>query len=559
MRRRIAGIIAGPYEQIKIQPQLVAENREDSGVIRRTLLKAAAATALASGFLPRPSWAQRSKTLTFVPVGDLTILDPVASSNRPTRNYAYLVFDTLYGIDTEWKARPQMVEGHDISQDGLVWTLKLREGLRFHDKEPVLARDAVASIRRFAPRMAFASALMGVTDELSAPDDKTVRFRLKRRFPHLPEALAGPGSTVPAIMPGRIAAESPYKPVAEVIGSGPYRFLANEHISGARAAFERFDLYRPREDAAGFTSGPKIAHFDRVQWLTLDPFSAAAALKQGEVDWWENPARDLVQQVAGDPNITVVSHFATAIGIMRFNQLYPPFDNPAIRRALLGAVDQAEAIQAIAGSDPANWRDDIGLFGTGTPLANDAGIEVMRKPRDYAAVKQALALAGYKGEKVTVISATDVREIGDLTQTGAEQLRRAGINVDLQSMDFGSVVRRRGNQGTPDKAGCNVFCTLIDRSVPNTHPYGNHALRADGKAAWDGWPSSPKIEELRAAWLEAADFEQERRIAVELQRALWQDVPFIPMGEYWQATAYRKHLTDVRPGCFPVFYGVRSA
>jgi peptide/nickel transport system substrate-binding protein len=533
-------------------------------VRRRDLLKAVAAATLTASAAARPARADRAKTLVFVGVADLSVLDPVISGNRPTRNYAYLVFDTLYGLDTEWKVQPQMVAGHQVEADGLTWTLKLRDGLRFHDKESVLARDVVASIRRFAPRVSFANALMAATEELSAPDDRTVRFRLKRPFPHLPAALAGPGGNVPAIMPERLAKESPFKPVAEVVGSGPYRFLKDEHVSGARAAFERFDLYRPRDanglgGAVGFTAGPKVAHFDRVEWLTLDPFSAAAALRRGEIDWWENPPRDLVDQVSGDRNITVVSHFATANGIMTFNQLHPPFDNPAIRRALLGAVDQAEAMSAIAGSNSDDWRDGIGLFGTGTPFATDAGTEIIRSPRNYPAVKQALAAAGYKGETFVVMAPTDVSELGNLTRTGAEQLRRAGMNVNLQEMDFGSVVRRRSNQGPPDKGGYNMFCTLIDRSLPNVHPYGNLAIRADGKEVLNGWASSPRVEELRAAWLAAAGFEEQKRICTELQKQLWIDVPFIPMGEYWQATAYRKQLTDVLPGCFAVFYGVRGA
>src|SRR5229473_7397660 len=316
---------------------------------RRDLLRAAGAS-LAAIAAPRIGRSERTNKLIFVPPTDLSVLDPVVTSLRSTRNHAYLVFDTLYGIDTNWTAQPQMVEGHQVDDDGLTWNLTLRDGLRFHDKESVLARDVVASIRRFAARISFADALMAATEELSAPDDRTVRFRLKRPFPHLPEALAGPGGNVPAIMPERLAAESPFKPVAEVVGSGPYRFLPEEHVSGARAVFERFEQYRPRTGGAvGFTSGPKVAHFERVEWLTLDPFSAAGALRRGEIDWWENPARDLVGEVAGDPNITVVSHFATANGIMTFNQLHPPFDNPAIRRALLGAVDQAEAISTIAG------------------------------------------------------------------------------------------------------------------------------------------------------------------------------------------------------------------
>src|SRR6266849_5399149 len=177
---------------------------------RRDLLQGAAVTALAAGLAPRLGRAaDRAKTLVFVGVADLTVLDPVVSGNRPTRNYAYLGFDTLYGLDTEWKAQPQMVGGHEVDDDGLTWILKLREGLRFHDKEPVLARDVVASIRRFAPRVSFAKALIDAAEELTAPDDRTVRFRLKRPFPHLPAALAGPGGNVPGIMPARLANESP--------------------------------------------------------------------------------------------------------------------------------------------------------------------------------------------------------------------------------------------------------------------------------------------------------------------------------------------------------------
>src|ERR1700726_2919161 len=207
---------------------------------RRDLLRAGFAT-LASVASPRIIRAESTRKLVFVPTSDLTVLDPVVTGNRPTRNHAYLVFDTLYGLDTSWEAQPQMVENHAVENDGLTWTLRLRDGLRFHDKEPVLARDVVASIRRFAPRISFASALVAATDDLSAPDDRTVQFRLKRPFPHLPEALAGPGANVPAIMPERLAAQSPDRPVAEVVGSGPFRFLAAEHVSGARAVFERFE------------------------------------------------------------------------------------------------------------------------------------------------------------------------------------------------------------------------------------------------------------------------------------------------------------------------------
>src|SRR6516164_1542433 len=526
---------------------------------RRELLKAAGAgvAALATPWIGR---AEKAGKLVFVPPQDLSVLDPVVTAQRTIRNHAYLVFDTLYGIDSNWTAQPQMVEGHQVEEDGLTWTLALRDGLRFHDKEPVLARDVVASIQRFAARIAFADALMATTEELSAPDDRTVRFRLKRPFPHLPEALAGPGGNVPVIMPERLAVTSPFKPVDEIVGSGPYRFLADEHVSGARAAYERFPLYQPRKDGpVGFTSGPKIAHFDRVEWLTLDQFSASAALRSGEVDWWEVPLNDQAQALARDRDITVVSHFATAMGILRFNHLHPPFNNVAVRRALLGAIDQAEAMTAVVSADRTFWHDGIGLFGAGTPLANDAGIEILRGPRDYVAVRQALARAGYNGEKIVVLAPTDAQGIRALSLAGADQLRRAGMNLDLQEMVFGTELRRWQNQAPPDKGGWNAFFIFMDRSRPNTNPYGNPWIRADGLAAFPGWPASPRIEALRAAWLDTGDLDEQRRICVELQMQLWQDVPYIPMGEYWQSTAYRKDLLDVLPGCFAVFWGIRRA
>jgi peptide/nickel transport system substrate-binding protein len=183
----------------------------------------------------------------------------------------------------------------------------------------------------------------------------------------------------------------------------------------------------------------------------------------------------------------------------------------------------------------------------------------LRGPRDYAAVRQALARAGYHGEQVVVLAPGDAPAVRTLSLVGTDQLRRAGMNVDLLEMELGTALRRRLNQAPPDKGGWSACFWLFDRSLPNTNPYGNPWIRADGLAAFDGWPTSPRIEALRAAWLDAADFDEQRRICVELQMQLWQDVPFIPMGEYWQSTAYRKDLLDVLPGCFAVFYGVRRA
>lgn len=522
---------------------------------RRDLLKVTAGTAMLSA--PRIARAQKSKPLKFVPVSGVAVLDPVWTGARPTRNHGYLVFDTLYGIDESLTVRPQMAAGHTIEDDGKRWTITLRDHLKFHDGEPVRARDVAASIKRWCAREGFGQALIAATDEISAPDDKRVVFRLKKPFPHLAQALAGTTGTMPCIMPERLAETDPFKAVTELIGSGPFRFIAKEFSSGHISVYERFEGYVPRDEKPSFLAGGKVVHFDRVEWTGIpDAGTASAALRSGEVDWVELPATDLLPLLAADKKLMIeTNNVSSTIGIARFNHSLPPFDNPAIRRALLGAFDQAASMQAVAGTDPANWHDHIGLFGPWAPLANNAGIEVMTAPRDYDRVKRELAAAGYKGETVVAMDVADIPELHALSTVGIEQLRQVGMNVDAQAADFGTVIRRRANKEAPDKGGWNIFFTFIDGSY-NFTPAGSAVMTSTGPKGYPGWMTAPRIEALRQAWLDAPDLEAERRICRELQTQFWQDVPYVPMGEYIQQTCHSRGITDIPKG-FPLFYGVR--
>jgi peptide/nickel transport system substrate-binding protein len=270
---------------------------------RRTLLTGLAAAGAASLARPALVRAQSQTTLKFIPQIDLSFLDPHFTPAYVTRNHAYMVFDTLYGQDGSFAAQPQMVEGHTTEDDGKLWKLTLRPGLVWHDGQPVLARDCVASIRRWAKKDALGDALMQATDELSAPDDKTIRFRLKHPFPLLPDALGHAATYMPAMMPERLAATDSAKQVTDMVGSGPFRYLADQRLAGSRNVYEKFDRYVPRPGGTpDWTAGPKIVHYDRVEWTTIpDSATAAAALQNGEQDWWELIATfDLLPLLAGD-------------------------------------------------------------------------------------------------------------------------------------------------------------------------------------------------------------------------------------------------------------------
>jgi peptide/nickel transport system substrate-binding protein len=216
--------------------------RQERRMKRRTLL------AMAAGALAAPSLvrAENERVLRFIPYANLAVLDPVWTSAYITRNHAYVVFDTPCGQDSSFHALPQMVEGAPTEQDGRVWRLRLRDGLLFHDGTPVLARDCVASIRRWAKRDAFGQTLMLATDELSADGDRTIVFRLKAPFFLLPEALGKMGVNMLPIMPERLATTDAFRQVTEMVGSGPFRFLPDERVSGARVVYEHFQKYQPR-------------------------------------------------------------------------------------------------------------------------------------------------------------------------------------------------------------------------------------------------------------------------------------------------------------------------
>jgi peptide/nickel transport system substrate-binding protein len=522
---------------------------------RRDVLGSAAAMAAALS-APRIARADGAKTVNFAPHADLASLDPVWTTADITRNYSLAVFDTLYAYDAQFQVQPQMLAGHRTEDDGKTWELTLRDGLLFHDGQTVLARDCVATIKRFCVRNPFGQALMKRVDEISAPSDSVIRFRLNKPFPLLPNALA---EVYCAIMPERLAQTDPMKQIPEAIGSGPFKFIADERIPGSRVVFSKNAAYVPRKDGTpSFNAGPKIVHVDRVVWTFIpDPATASAALQQGEVDWWENPSLDLIPQIKTYKDVTLAVKDRTGeMGCLRFNQLLPPFNNPAIRRVVVSAIDQKEIMEAVAGSAPSLYKTDIGLFVPGTPMASSVGVEVTRGPKDYDKLKKDLAAAGYQGDKIVVLAASSIATIWAEAQVATDTLTKIGFNVDLQAMEWGSVVQRRASREPIDKGGWNIFYTWLG-GFGNISPAPNIAIRGNGSAAWFGWPTNAKMEELVSAWFDAPDQATQHKICEAMQVAFWQDPTYAPLGMYDQPTAFHTYMKDVPEG-WPQFYSLKK-
>jgi len=527
---------------------------------RRDFLKRAGASMVASIASPALVRAVERTTLRFVPQTELVLLDPIFTTAYVTRNHAYMVFDTLYGMDGTYQIRPQMLEGDKVENDGRLWTLMLRDGLLWHDGEKVLARDCVASIRRWAARDTFGSYLMAVTEELVAVDDRTIQFRLKRPFPGLRMAL---GKTTPpmcAMMPERLALTDPMKALTEMVGSGPFRYRAEEQQASIKSVYTKFEGYRPRDTGTpDWTAGPKVAHYDRVEWTTIsDVGTASAALQAGEQDWLAYASPDLAPLLRETKGIRLQQLDPSGmVNMLRVNHLQPPFDNPAIRRALLGAFDQTACMEAIVGSDPASYRVPLGYFCPGTPMASEAGLETFRGPGDSKKTREELTRAGYANERIVLMVPADNPPLKALGDVCAELMKDAGLNVEYAAMDWASMLARRNKREPISQGGWHAFVVGsagMDWLSPAVHSY----IRGNGTAGITGWPTSARLEQLRVDWFEAPDEAAQRQICADIQKQCLVDVPYYPLGQYLQQTASRTSIDGILNG-FPVFWNVRPA
>jgi peptide/nickel transport system substrate-binding protein len=394
-------------------------------------------------------------------------------------------------------------------------------------------------------------------DDMSAPEDRTFVIRLNRRFGLMLEALAKAGPPALCIMPERLAVSDPFQQVKEVIGSGPFKWVAGERLAGARAVYERFDGYRPRENGTpDFLAGPKIVRFDRVEWhIITDPATSAAALQTGEIDWWENPPNDLLSVLEQSPN--VATERINTLGVLAmgvFNCRHPPFDNPAVRRLVLEAVTQADFMTAVAGTDRTLWRDGVGLYPPGTPMASDVGIEAITRKRDFSTLRELLRKAGYRGERVVLMAPADQPVVFALSEVGRDLLHRLGIEVDYAVSSWGTVLQRRAKKDPLSQGGWSMFYTTW-AGLDMLNPIVIQPLRANGDDAWFGWPDIPKIQALLDQWTDAPDLATQQHVAAEIQGEALSQAPFIPVGQYFSKTAYNRSIKGIARGTF-VFWNV---
>lgn len=479
-------------------------------------------------------------TLKMVPYADLKILDPSFTTAYVSRNFGYLVYDTLFAMDAKGKPQPEMVAKYSTSSDGKTWTFTLRDGLKFSDGSALTAADCVASLNRWMARDNIGMAMAADGGKWTAVDAKTLTLTLTKPYGLVLDGLAKVSSFPAFIMPTALATLPTSQPINQVLGSGPYVFERSQWMPGSKIIFKRNPNYVGPTAAASGLSGNKAPATPNLEWDILpDANSAVAALTSGEIDMIEQVPADYIQKLRQDANITV-KPMGIAQVYMVMNQKQPPFNDPRMRLAVAHLVDQNAVTAAMGYPDDMRMQYCDTVFVCGGPYQSKAGSAAFANP-DVALAKKLLTEAGYKGQKITVLLPTDVAYLNAATLVMVQAMQQAGMNVDLQSMDWATETARRASDAPVSKGGWNIFVSSaaqfnLDSPVTNTY------LGAACGNTLPGWPCDQQLDSLRTQWQAATDPVQRQKLLDAFQERAYQVIPVLPLGQYDQAFAVRKSV-----------------
>jgi len=501
--------------------------------------------------------ASAQTTLRVVKHSDLKIVDPIWTTAYMSRNYGYMVYDTLFAMDEKLDIKPQMVDTYSVSNDKLTYTFTLRDGLFWHDGAPVKAEDCVASIKRWGQRDSMGQKLMQFSKDFKVVDAKTFQLILKEPYGLVLQSLGKPSSNVPFMMPKRIAETPADKQISEYVGSGPFIFKADEWRPGDKAVFVKNPKYKPRSEPPSWASGGKVVKLDRVEWVWIpDHQTAINALIAGEIDYIETPPHDLLPLLEAEKD-KIALEILNPLGgqyMLRMNHLHPPFNNIKLRQAALASLQQEDFLKAVVGN-PKYYKTCQAMFICGTPLATNAGAPLTIKA-DLERARRLLKEGGYDGTPVVIMQSTDVAVLNNLAPVAANALKQAGFKVDLQAMDWQTLVSRRAKKEPPSQGGWNVFLTnWVAADVLNPIMAAAYATTCD--KAWFGWPCDEKMEKLRDAFARETDPQKQKQLAEQIQVYALEFGTHATCGQWYIPTAWRKdRFTGFLQGPVPFFWNI---
>src|SRR6266536_4057134 len=501
--------------------------------------------------------ADAQTTLKVVMHSDLKIVDPIWTTAYIVRNHGYMVYDTLFATDAKGDIKPQMVGKYDVSADKLTYTMTLRDGLVWHDGKPVTAEDCVASIRRWAQKDTMGQKMMSFVKDFVVVDGKTFRIVLKEQTGLVLPALGKPSSNVPFMMPKRVADTPASEQISDFTGSGPFVFKKDEWKPGDKAVYVKFAQYKPRPEPASALAGGKVVKVDRVEWRAIsDHQTAINALLAGEIDYIEAPPHDLLPVLKKDANVKLVD--SNPLGnqyAFRYNTLAKLFDNAKVRQAVMVAFNQKDFLEAVIG-DAAYYKVCKAMFPCGSPNSSTKGMDGYLDS-NFEKAKALLKEAGYDGTPIVLMHSTDLAVLTNLAPVAKNLMEKAGFKVDMQSMDWQTLVSRRAKKDPPSQGGWHAFLTSwVAADILN--PIGAGFLNASCDKAMFGWPCDLEMEKLRDQYARETNPAKLKPIAEAVQVRLTQYPTHVHLGQWYQPAAVRKNVEGLITAPVTVFWNIEK-
>ena len=463
--------------------------------------------------------------------GDLLTFDMHAVSATALNLVGWNMYETLFTWDSEYANIPMLAESHEVSEDGLLHTILLREGVPFHNGEEMTAADVIASIERWGTDFAYAQSLLNATDEMVAVDDYTIEFHLNTEFGTLPIALATQGRGC-AIYPKTVIDESTMDDLAEYIGTGPYRFVEWER--DRQILLERFEDYAALEGDANGYGGHKYAYVDEIRFVPVpDEGARQAGLSTGEYHFLETVPSDLFETMQSDPNITAETFPPIGWSVFILNMESPILSNLQIRQAMQAALDMEPILQA--GFGEGFYRLDPGLMSQETVWYTDAGGELYNQA-DPDKARQLLEESGYAGETIRWTCTQEYADHYNRSFVAVQQLEDVGFTIDLIVKDWATIL---AEQSDPEAWDVTATGTTLRAS-----PEGLFLMNVcDVAGFWCDPETMDLVEQLRTE----SDFETRYGIWEQIHQNVYEQVPFIKNGDTLTLTARAANVHNLSP------------
>jgi len=469
---------------------------------------------------------RRGGILTFALMSEGPTLDPHATTAWVVAYTMHHVFETLFTLNSKMEPVPMLAESYTATPDRKTHTIKLRKGVPFHHGRDMNSDDVVASLTRWGRMAVRGRTLFANVDSLTAPDAHTVVFKLKDPYSLLPADLAW-WTPPAAIYPKEIVDETGTGPLRKFIGTGPFRFV--DHVPDRHLRFERFDRYASRTETPDGMSGRRTAYLDGIAFaLVPDTAVRVAGVQRNEYQFAETVSADDYDRLRREPSVVPFRAPVPGFPLLVLNKRSGPTTNVKVRQAMLAALD-FEPIMRAAYGHPLFYRIDSSLMPKEHYMWSDAGKELYNQKNPELA-RRLLAESGYKGEPIRFLVTAEAPMSVSAVTAAKPMLERAGFNVDLQFMDWATLLSRRARTEGWEVA-ISTFAAVPDPTfllfVSPTFP---------------GWYESRDMQAIMTLMRRHSDPKVRMDLWRRAQALLYQEVPVVKLGDAFLMHAHRPEL-----------------